>query len=255
VLDRVREGEIRVACRAPTACRGRKTRSIGEDHVSLARRRRRRSRPLLRLRAHCIGARLGPSGTPGAPGIGDPYFPLDGNGGYDTLHYLLDLRYDPATDLLQGEATIRARATQNLSSFNLDLIGLNLRAIEVNGRSAHWTRDAHELTITPRKTLRKHREFVVSIVYDGVPHTVNEPSLGENGFFNTDDGSLVAGEPHGAAGWYRSMITRSTRPPTRFASTCPPGSRWRPTAFCAIGTPSAAGRRGCGTRPTRWRHS
>ena len=21
--------------------------------------------------------------TPGAPGIGDPYFPLDGNGGYD----------------------------------------------------------------------------------------------------------------------------------------------------------------------------
>ena len=25
----------------------------------------------------------GPGGTPGAAGIGDPYFPLDGNGGYD----------------------------------------------------------------------------------------------------------------------------------------------------------------------------
>jgi hypothetical protein len=25
---------------------------------------------------------------PGAPGIGDPYFPLAGNGGYDVRHYL-----------------------------------------------------------------------------------------------------------------------------------------------------------------------
>ena len=44
----------------------------------------------------------GPSGVAGAPGLGDPYFPLDGNGGYDTRHYLLDLSYDPATDVLRG---------------------------------------------------------------------------------------------------------------------------------------------------------
>ena len=36
-----------------------------------------------------------PTGTPGAPGIGDPYFPLDGNGGYDVRHYDLDVTYDP----------------------------------------------------------------------------------------------------------------------------------------------------------------
>ena len=85
----------------------------------------------------------GPSGVPGAPGLGDPYFPLDGNGGYDTRHYLLDLSYDPATDVLRGVATIRARATQNLSAFNLDLTGLNVRAIAVDGRSGeleHATR-------------------------------------------------------------------------------------------------------------------
>jgi hypothetical protein len=28
---------------------------------------------------------------PGAPGLGDEYFPLDGNGGYDVRHYELDL--------------------------------------------------------------------------------------------------------------------------------------------------------------------
>ena len=27
--------------------------------------------------------------SPGAAGAGDPYFPLDGNGGYDTQHYRL----------------------------------------------------------------------------------------------------------------------------------------------------------------------
>src|SRR5207342_1300569 len=58
--------------------------------------------------------------TPGAPGVGDPYYPLDGNGGYDVQHYDLDLTYDPNTDELSGTATIGARATQNLSAFNLD---------------------------------------------------------------------------------------------------------------------------------------
>ena len=35
---------------------------------------------------------------PGAPGIGDDYFPLAGNGGYDVRHYNLHLSYRPSTD-------------------------------------------------------------------------------------------------------------------------------------------------------------
>ena len=64
-----------------------------------------------------------PGGSPGAPGAGDPYFPLDGNGGYDTKHYDLEIGYNPATDVLKGRATIVARATQSLSRFDLDLWG------------------------------------------------------------------------------------------------------------------------------------
>ena len=93
--------------------------------------------------------------TPGAPGIGDPYFPLDGNGGYDVKHYDLGLEYDPATDALEGVATIKARATQNLSSFNLDLVGLRLSSITVDQRRARWTRDGDELVVTPRHGLRR----------------------------------------------------------------------------------------------------
>ena len=47
-----------------------------------------------------------------------------GNGGYDVISYKLDLSYNPDTDWLQGAATIRATATQDLSQFNLDLQGM-----------------------------------------------------------------------------------------------------------------------------------
>ena len=100
---------------------------------------------------------------PGAPGAGDPYFPLAGNGGYNVKHYLLDLDYDPATDVLSGTATITAAATQNLSRFNLDLDGLTVRSIKVNGRSAHWSRDGGELTVTPRRGLRNHTRFTTVV--------------------------------------------------------------------------------------------
>jgi hypothetical protein len=143
-------------------------------------------------------------GSPGAPGIGDPYFPLDGNGGYDVRHYELDLAYTPSTDVLSGAAIIRARATQNLSSFNLDLQGLNVRSIRVNHRRADWSRDGGELTVTPRRPLRKHRRFKVVVVYDGVPELAGtaESLGGLAGFIPTDDGAWIAGQPDVAATWY-----------------------------------------------------
>ena len=142
------------------------------------------------------------SGSPGAPGIGDPYFPSDGNGGYDARHYDLDVRYDPASDTLLGRATIRARATQDLSSFNLDLHGLTVRRIRVDGRPATWSRAGDELTVSPHRVLRRHHTFRTVVVYDGVPETLADPGGGDSGFLHTDDGSLVIGEPHVAATWY-----------------------------------------------------
>ena len=70
--------------------------------------------------------------TPGSAGAGDPYFPLDGNGGYDVTHYDLAFRFDPATGKIDSVATISAVATQDLSSFDLDLNGLDVRSITVD---------------------------------------------------------------------------------------------------------------------------
>ena len=77
---------------------------------------------------------------PGSAGLGDPFFPLAGNGGYDVKHYSLDLDYVRATNQLDGEATIVARAEQNLSRFNLDLRGYDISDLEVNGRNAGGSR-------------------------------------------------------------------------------------------------------------------
>ena len=165
-----------------------------------------------------LGTALAPAGAstgsgggggkfrPGAPGVGDEYFPLYGNGGYDVKHYLLKVSYTPATDRLVGVATISARATQNLSRFNLDFVGLTVRSIKVNGRAATWSRTDHELTVTPKHGLRKGKKFTVVVRYDGVPVT-QEIVLGpgftiEAGFIHTDDGAIIAGQPEVAASWF-----------------------------------------------------
>src|SRR5688572_2236361 len=98
---------------------------------------------LASLPGSAIGAP--PQFPAGSSGIGDPYYPLDGNGGYDVQHYGLKVTYDPATDRLIGEATITARATQDLSAFNLDFVGLRLRSLTVNGVAATTARKGQEL--------------------------------------------------------------------------------------------------------------
>lgn len=143
-------------------------------------------------------------GTPGSAGIGDPYFPLDGNGGYDVAGYDLDLRYDPARDRLSGVAVVTARATQNLSAFNLDFQGLTVRSITVNGRPAPWSRSGGELTVRPTTVLARGSAFSVVVTYDGVPQTIGDPLLGISGFIHTDDGAIVAGQPDVAATWFPS---------------------------------------------------
>jgi hypothetical protein len=159
---------------------------------------------------------------PGAPGVGDPYFPLDGNGGYDVRHYLLDVNYDPPTNVLTGVATIQARATQDLSRFNLDFDGLTIRSITVNEEPATWRRDRGELSVTPSAGLRDGRLFTSVVHYDGVPKPIVD-EFGESGFFHTDDGTLVIGEPHVASTWFPVNDHPSDKAAYTFRITVPKG--------------------------------
>ena len=110
--------------------------------------------------------------SPGANGIGDPYFPLEGNGGYDVQHYDLRLSYDPATDQLDALNKITATATQSLSRFDLDFQQLTVKGVEVNDQNATFTRDGQELVITPSNGIADGSTFTVNVRYAGVPETI-----------------------------------------------------------------------------------
>ncbi|MET1133859.1 MAG: M1 family aminopeptidase [Aeromicrobium sp.] len=160
---------------------------------------------------------------PGAPGIGDPYFPTDGNGGYDVRNYDLAISYNPATDRLRGRATITARTTQALSAFNLDLNGLTVTSVKVNGRPARWRHVGDELTVIPRRALTKRARFHVVITYGGVPLVLDEPALGQSGVFPTDDGALIVGQPHVADTWFPVNDHPLDKASYRFQVTVPRG--------------------------------
>ncbi|MDG4828535.1 M1 family metallopeptidase [Solwaraspora sp. WMMD1047] len=143
-----------------------------------------------------------PSFQPGAEGVGDPYFPGYGNGGYDVSSYHLRVRYDPATDRLTGDATITATATEDLSRFNLDLTGLTVTSVRVDGVDAEEEHDDAELIITPADGLVRGAEFTVDVGYEGVPSPVTSPDLGVGGFIATDDGGIALGQPESASTWF-----------------------------------------------------
>jgi aminopeptidase N len=172
-----------------------------------------RSRRIAALAVLLVVAMLAPVGpassarrgaSPGAAGIGDPYFPLAGNGGYEVDHYTLFIRYHPHTDRLNGEASIDATATQTLSRLNLDLVGLRIASITVDGVEAVWTREQqHELVVTPPVAISQAAAFTVVVRYSGVPRTFEIPGTSvRTGVIRTDDGAVIWGEPDVAAAWF-----------------------------------------------------
>ncbi|GAA5072505.1 aminopeptidase N [Thermocatellispora tengchongensis] len=140
--------------------------------------------------------------APGASGLGDPYFPLAGNGGYDARHYDLSLDYTPASRTVAATSVMRARATQGLSRFNLDYSGPEITSVTVDGRGARFARDGQELVITPARPIRRGAEFTVKVAYAGELGAIEDGALGRYGWIPTGDGAVVMSQPDGARSFY-----------------------------------------------------
>ncbi|QFZ78288.1 M1 family peptidase [Streptomyces fagopyri] len=164
------------------------------------------------------------AGPVGNSGVGDPYFPLAGNGGYDVRHYGLTLGYDPRSRHLDGTAVITARATERLTRFDLDLSGLKVTGVTVDHVKASYRRAGQELVITPRHAPRANQEFQVTVTYSGTPKPVTDPDGSPDGWIPTDDGAFVAGEPQGAMTWFPADNHPKDKASYDFAITVPEGT-------------------------------
>ncbi|MQY03941.1 hypothetical protein ACRB68_19870 [Actinomadura sp. RB68] len=141
------------------------------------------------------------AGKPGKAGIGDPYFTSAGNGGYDVTHYDVALKYLGASGAVEAAVTITARATEDLSRFDLDYRGPKITSTTVNGRPAAARRDGAELVLTPAATLPAGSVFTTAVRYAGRPGPIRSSAYGDYGWVPTGDGALVVSEPDGAPTW------------------------------------------------------
>ena len=138
--------------------------------------------------------------TAGSAGIGDPYFPLDGNGGIDVLHYDVRDRYEFGSGTLSGRTTVTVRATEALSRFNLDLL-LKVTRVRVDGTRASFDKGPqHELRITPATPVAAGQVVTVEVRYAGRP--ANLEYRGERNWLSDGREVVTINQPHMAPWWF-----------------------------------------------------
>ncbi len=138
---------------------------------------------------------------PGGESAGDSLFPTIGNTGYSVSHYAITLDYRTAGRRLAAATTqITARAPEPLSSFSLDLEGLVVDRVVVDGRTARFRRLDHKLVITPARPVAG--TFRTSVQYHGTPVTHIDADGSKDGWVPTSDGATVLSEPVGAMTWF-----------------------------------------------------
>jgi len=141
----------------------------------------------------------------GAQSLGDPYFPELGNGGYDVIHYDIEITVDPESAALDAVTTITAVADETLATFNLDFVGLEVSSLTVDGSDAAYVRQGPELRISPTGGIVTGEEFMVTVAYSGRPQLINLISAGvQFGWLQTPEGIYVVAEPDGARTWFPS---------------------------------------------------
>lgn len=138
----------------------------------------------------------------GTGGIGDPYFPSAGNGGYDALHYEIALTVDPAAGIVEGSTIIQARAVQDLDSFNLDFTGLEIESVQVAGRPAEYRRKGQELIVECPDRLVAGETFATQVTYSGKPVPQKDSGTLSVGWQQVGDAIFTLDEPQGAATWF-----------------------------------------------------
>lgn len=132
----------------------------------------------------------------------DPYVPGHGDIRYAVDHYDLTLDYRVSTNRLDGRATLAVRALVATDTIRLDLVGLHIDKLRVDGRRpAKVAQKPRGVEVKFDKPLARGQVAQVEISYSGKPAPVRGPH-GPAGWEELTDGVLVASQPYGAPSWY-----------------------------------------------------
>lgn len=168
----------------------------------------------------------------GAPGLGDPYLPTAGGGGYDVQHYEIQVQAEPLGSTLTGTTTITAVALEDLDSVNLDLL-LTASAARVDGKPAGLEQQGDQVRVTAtrsdpaRPAIAAGATFTMTLDYAGEPDRVSAGAVPS--FYRAGNEFVIAGEPAGATLWYPASDHPRDPATMQFTISVPRGTE----AICA----------------------
>ena len=149
--------------------------------------------------------------SPGGQASGDSLFPTYGNTGYDVRSYRIELAYAQDGTI---EATTRLKATAEhaLTELSLDLEGLVVDQVQVDGRTATFKRVAGDDPDEKTKLVVKPQQpvdgrFTVTVRYHGRPVTHIDPDGAQDGWVPSSTGATALSEPVGAQTWFPNNNT------------------------------------------------
>jgi aminopeptidase N len=185
-------------------------------------------RPIAVLAATVVALAI--AATPGAAGrvaaarTNDPYFPTLGDVSYRVRHYDLALRVDPRAGSLDGTATISATAQRRLTRFRLDLAGLHVSTVTVDGQRSRAVQAQDKLVVSPAHPLASRSAFTVTVRYGGHPTPGLVAGIGiPNGWISDGTTSYTLGEPDAARRWFPANDLPREKATFTFRVTVPTG--------------------------------
>ncbi|WP_223585888.1 M1 family metallopeptidase [Microbacterium sp. OVT16B] len=132
----------------------------------------------------------------------DPYTPHSGDPRIRVEHYDLDLDYKLSTNRLTATAVIDVRIEQDTAAFALDLVGLRVRKVRIDGQSrTNFTQTDRKVKVALGGTVPAGDVVRATIEYAGAPKP-RHTRWGALGWEELEDGLLIASQPTGAATWF-----------------------------------------------------
>jgi aminopeptidase N len=153
----------------------------------------------------------------------DSLFPEQGSSQYNVKHYAIGLTFKPSGEI-RAKTTLVAKTKKRLESFSLDLEGLIVDSVKVNGQNADFSRQDDKLIIKPSEALEGR--FTVTVRYHGKPVTHIDPDKAQEGWIPTSDGATVLSEPVGAMTWFPNNNTPRDKATLDMKITVRPSWRW-----------------------------